>query len=128
MYDNAYNRDSSHKINNITQHMINHENFLTNTDTHDHQITTRLEGMCIRKKSCYGGSGYAAATVGDHGYAEDKTLGARVSAAGVSAVGVSAAGKRRRSKRDPAYLLRSQGSCSIRPYVACCGQDLKTGW
>ena len=50
MYDNAYNRDISHKINNITQQMINHENFLTNTDTHDHKITTRLEGMCIRKK------------------------------------------------------------------------------
>jgi hypothetical protein len=48
MYDNAYNRDISHKINNITQQMINHENFLTNTDTHDHKITTRLEGMCIR--------------------------------------------------------------------------------
>jgi hypothetical protein len=104
MYDNSYNRSISNKINDITQQMINHENFLTNTYTHDNKITTRLEGMCIRKKNCYGGSGYAAATVGDHGYAEDKTLGAGVSAAGVSAAGVSAAGKPRRSKKGSGVM------------------------
>ena len=98
MYDNSYNREISSKINGITQQMINHENLLNNTDTHDHKITSRLEGMCIKNKNCRGGSGYAAATIGDHGFAEDRTLGAGVSAAGVSAAGVSAAGKPRKKK------------------------------
>ena len=89
--------------------MINHENTLTHTEPEDHKITSRLEGMTIRNKNIRGGSGYAAATVNDIGYPEDKTVGVKgsgVSAAGVSAAGVSAAGmsaagkKKERVRRD----------------------------
>ena len=94
MYDNAYNRDVCNTISGITKRMINHENELNDNNDHEHKITTRLEGMALRKKNVHGGSGYAAATVGDHGFKEDATRGAGVSAAGVSAAGVSAAGLR----------------------------------
>ena len=101
MYNNTYNREISKKINDITQAMINHENQTTNTGPEDHKITSRLESMCIRNKNCHGGSGYAMATLGDHGFAEDQmegVTGSGVSAAGISAAGVSAAGKRRTKK------------------------------
>ena len=107
MYDNAYNRDVCNAINTITKRMINHENELNNNADHEHKITTRLEGMALRKKNVHGGSGYAAATVGDLGFKEDETHGVKgkigsgmsaagVSAAGVSAAGVSAAGRKKR--------------------------------
>ena len=82
--------------------MINHENQTTNTSPEGHKITSRLESMCIRNKNCHGGSGYAMATLGDHGVAEDQmegVAGSGVSAAGISAAGVSAVGKRRAKKR-----------------------------
>ena len=121
MYDNAYNRKICSKISEMTKTMINHEN-AENKGGNQHKITTRLEGMAMRKKNVEGGSGYAAATLGDHGYQEDATIGAGrgrpptakkvatvsenegsgvpigggVSAAGVSAAGVSAAGRRKK--------------------------------
>ena len=94
MYDNAYNRSVAGKISEMTKRMILHQDGMNNEADHEHKITTRLEGMALRKKNVHGGSGYAAATVGDHGFKEDATRGAGVSAAGVSAAGVSAAGHR----------------------------------
>ena len=122
MYDNAYNRKICSKISEMTKTMINHENAENNEGNPQHKITTRLEGMAMRKKSVEGGNGYVAATLGDHGYPEDSTVGAGrgrpraakkvatvtenegcgvpigsgVSAAGVSAAGVSAG--RRKTK------------------------------
>jgi hypothetical protein len=93
MYDNAYNRGVCNAISDITKKMINHENHVNSDGRNEHKITTRLEGMALRKKNIHGGAGYAAATLGDHGFKEDATLGAGMSAAGMSAAGVSAAGK-----------------------------------
>ena len=117
MYDDAYNRKIYSKISEMTKTMINHENAENNGGNPQHKITTRLEGMAMRKKSVEGGSGYAAATLGDHGYQEDATMGAgrgrpptakKVATVsenegsgvpiggGVSAAGVSAAGRRKK--------------------------------
>ena len=109
MYNNEYNHRISKKLNQINKDLLNHENQLTHTDSDDHKITSRLEGMIVRDKNIRGGSGYAAATLGDHGYPEDSTIGAigsgrsaggmsaaGISAAGVSAAGMSAAGKKNR--------------------------------
>jgi len=101
MYDNPYNREVCNAISDITKKMINHENHVNSDGRNEHKITTRLEGMALRKKNIHGGTGYAAATLGDHGFKEDATLGAGacseraagMSAAGMSAAGVSAAGK-----------------------------------
>jgi hypothetical protein len=101
MYNNAYNREISKIINDITQGMINHENQTTSTVPEDHKLTSSLVSMCIRNKNCRGGSGYAMATLGDHGFADDQmegVTGSGVSAAGISAAGISAVGKRRGKK------------------------------
>ena len=74
MYDNAYNRSVAGKISEMTKRMIAHQDGMNNEADHEHKITTRLEGMALRKKDVHGGSGYAAATVGDHGYHEDSTI------------------------------------------------------
>ena len=92
MYDNEYNRGVRNKLSQLNRKVIDHENQISNSNEAEHKITTRLEGMCMRKKNVHGGSGYAAATLDDRGYKEDATHGAGVSAAGVSAAGVSAAG------------------------------------
>ena len=92
MYDNEYNRGVRNKLSQLNRKVIDHENQISNSNEAEHKITTRLEGMCMRKKNVHGGSGYAAATLDDRGYKEDATHGAGVSAAGMSAAGVSAAG------------------------------------
>ena len=105
MYNNEYNHRISKKLNQINKDLLNHENILTHTDSDDHKITSRLEGMVLRNKNIKGGSGYAAATLGDHGYSEDQMVGAKgsgksaagMSAAGFSAAGISAAGKKKGS-------------------------------
>ena len=94
MYNNEYNHRISKKLNQINKDLLNHENILTHTDSDDHKITSRLEGMIVRDHKIKGGNGYAAATLGDHGYSEDQMVGAKgsgKSAAGFSAAGVSAA-------------------------------------
>ena len=104
MYNNEYNHRISKKLNKINQDLINYENKQTLTEPEDHRITSRLEGMIVRNKNIRGGSGYAAATLGDHGYPEDSTIGAigsgksaaGMSAAGFSAAGMSAAGKKKK--------------------------------
>ena len=104
LYNNEYNNRISKKLNQINKDLINHENQLTHTEPADHKITSRLQSMVIRNKNIKGGSGYAAATVNDIGYPEDKTVGVKgsgksaagVSAAGFSAAGMSAAGKKRK--------------------------------
>ena len=68
MYDNAYNRKICSKISEMAKTMINHENAENNGGNPLHKMTTRLEGMAMRKKNVEGGSGYATATLGDHGY------------------------------------------------------------
>ena len=94
MYDNEYNRGVRNKLSQLNRKVIDHENSISNSTEGEHKITTRLEGMCMRKKNVHGGSGYAAATLADRGYKEDSTHGAGVSAAGagISAAGMSAAG------------------------------------
>jgi len=92
MYDNEYNRGVRVKLSQLNKKAIDHENRINNSSNDEHKLTTRLEGMCMRKKNIHGGSGYAAATLDDRGYKEDSTHGAGVSAAGMSAAGVSAAG------------------------------------
>jgi hypothetical protein len=92
MYENEYNRGIRVKLSQINKKAIDHENRINNNSNDEHKLTTRLEGMCMRKKNIHGGSGYAAATLDDRGYKEDSTHGAGVSAAGMSAAGVSAAG------------------------------------
>ena len=92
MYDNEYNRGIRVKLSQINKKAIDHENRINNSNNDEHKLTTRLEGMCMRKKNIHGGSGYAAATLDDRGYKEDSTHGAGVSAAGMSAAGISAAG------------------------------------
>ena len=92
MYDNEYNRGVRVRLSQLNKKAIDHENKINNSNNDEHKLTTRLEGMCLRRKAVHGGSGYAAATVLDQGY--EKTEGAGVSAAGagISAAGVSAAG------------------------------------
>ena len=92
MYDNEYNRGIRNKLSQLDKKKIDHENRINNSSNDEHKLTTRLEGMCMRKKNVHGGSGYAAANLDDRGYKEDSTQGAGISAAGVSAAGLSAAG------------------------------------
>jgi hypothetical protein len=109
MFDNSYNRKVCSDISDITKRMIAHENNVNSDGKHEHKITTRLEGMALRKKNVKGGSGFAAATLGDHGFKADATLGAGttagavetgcgVTAAGMSAAGVTAGGKPRKPR------------------------------
>jgi hypothetical protein len=92
MYDNDYNRGIRVKLSQLNRKAIDHENKINNSNNDEHKLTTRLEGMCMRKKNVHGGSGYAAATLDDRGYKEDSTHGAGVSAAGMSATGVTGCG------------------------------------
>ena len=107
MYDNEYSRGIRSKLSQLNRKVIDHENHISNSNEGEHKITTRLEGMCIRKKNVHGGSGYVAATLDDRGYKDHSTHGAGISAAGVSAAGVSGAGVpigsgRRKKKTGPA--------------------------
>ena len=45
----------------MTKTMIHHEHAENNKGNPQHKITTRLEGMTMRKKNVQGGDGYAAA-------------------------------------------------------------------
>jgi hypothetical protein len=104
MYNNEYNNHIIKKLTQINKDLLNHENKVTHTQSDDHKITSRLEGSILRNKNIRGGSGYAAATLGDHGYPEDSTVGVKgsgksaggFSAAGMSAAGMSAAGKKKK--------------------------------
>ena len=152
MYNNAYNRRICSKISEMTKNMINHENAVNNEGDHEHKVTTRLEGMTMRKKNLQGGDGYAAATLGDHGYQEDSTLGAGhsrprrtrkvatvtenegsgvtigsgVSAAGVSAAGVSAAGVTAAGRRKKQGSGVTGGDLSLLHYNELKGQPAFT--
>ena len=114
MYDNEYSRGIRSKLSQLNRKVIDHENHISNSNEGEHKITTRLEGMCIRKKNVHGGSGYAAATLDDRGYKDDSTHGAGISAAGVSAAGVSGAGVpigsgRRRKKKTGEGIMDTIG-------------------
>ena len=63
MYDNEYNRGVRSKLSQLNRKAIDHENRINNSNDDEHKLTTRLEGMCMRKKNVHGGSGYAAATL-----------------------------------------------------------------
>ena len=132
MYDNEYNRGVRNKLSQLNRKVIEHENQISHSNEGEHKITTRLEGMCLRKKNVHGGSGYAAATVMDQGF--ERTEGAGVSAAGISAAGVSGAGgvrpigsgSRSRKKKDGRrhnrhYRRRDTYSSAISPPATGCG-------
>ncbi|MFN9288090.1 MAG: hypothetical protein ACK6EB_08440, partial [Planctomyces sp.] len=97
---------------NISQTHINRENQISDFST-SYEIPSQLESVVMRVPEVHGGSGFAAATVKDLGFANDATLGATsteggavkrrvrkkaievgegLSAAGISAGGVSAGG------------------------------------
>ena len=123
MYDNDYNRGVAGKISEMTKRMILHQDNQNNEADHQHKITTRLEGMAMRKKEVQGGSGYAAATVGDHGYQEDSTVGAgkkRGKACataeqgyGMSAAGISAGGVQIGSGKDGVVATPMQSGAGV---------------
>ena len=133
MYDNAYNRSVAGKISEMTKRMIAHQDGMNSGGDHEHKITTRLEGMALRKKDVQGGSGYAAATVGDHGYKEDSTVGAgkkRGKAAamaeqgcGMSAAGISAGGVQIGSGKDGVVATPMQSGAG----VSAAGRRRKNG-
>jgi hypothetical protein len=111
-YRNPRNVNVAEQVHNISQTHINRENQINDFST-NYEIPSQLESTVLRNPEVHGGSGFAAATVKDLGFANDATLGAtsaeggavkrrvrkkaievgeRLSAAGVSAGGVSAGG------------------------------------
>lgn len=112
--------------------MIAHENNINGDGKHEHKITTRLEGMALRKKNVKGGSGFAAATVGDHGFKSDATLGAGMSAGavetgcGVTAGGMSAGGVKPRKPRGEARKKITGGDLSLLHFDELKGQPKLT--
>ena len=111
-YRNPRNVNVAEQVHNISQTHINRENQINDFST-NYEIPSQLESTVLRNPEVHGGSGFAAATVKDLGFANDATLGATsaeggavkrrvrkkaidvgegLSAAGVSAGGVSAGG------------------------------------
>jgi hypothetical protein len=111
-YRNQRNVNVAEQVNNISQTHINRENQISDFST-SYEIPSQLESAVMRIPEVHGGSGFAAATVKDLGFANDATLGATsaeggavkrrvrkkaievgegLSAAGISAGGVSAGG------------------------------------
>jgi hypothetical protein len=120
MYDNDYNRGVAGKISEMTKRMILRQDNQNHEADREHKITTRLEGMAMRNKDVHGGSGYAAATVGDHGYKEDSTVGAgrkRGKAAeqgyGMSAAGISAGGVQIGSGKEGVVCTPMQSGAGV---------------
>ena len=108
-YKNAYNKEIAQQVRFLSQNHANREKEINDFST-SYEIPSQVESAVMRHPEVHGGSGFAAATVGDLGF--DPTLGATsadakpprggrkvrievgegLSAAGVSAAGVSAAG------------------------------------
>ena len=107
-YKNAYNKEIAQQVRSVSQNHVNREKEINDFST-SYEIPSQVESAVMRHPEVHGGSGFAAATVGDLGF--EPTLGATsadakpvrrrkvrievgegLSAAGVSAAGVSAAG------------------------------------
>ena len=107
-YKNKYNKEIAEQVRFHSQNHVNREKEINDFST-SYEIPSQVESAVMRHPEVHGGSGFAAATVGDLGF--DPTLGATsadakpvrrrkvrievgegLSAAGVSAAGVSAAG------------------------------------
>ena len=104
-YNNQYNLGVASQARGFSQKHINRENAINDFST-SYEIPSQLEASVLKAPEVHGGSGFAAATVGDLGF--ESTLGATsgegkarrvkkkvieigegLSAAGVSAGGVS---------------------------------------
>ena len=131
-YRNPRNINVAQQIHGVNQTHINRENQINDFQT-NYEIPSQLESAVLRNPEVHGGSGFAAATVKDLGFAKDATLGATsaeggevkrrvrkkaievgegLSAAGVSAGGVSAGGttagsqpQKGRKKKEGGALL-----------------------
>jgi len=107
-YKNKYNAEVAQQVRVMSQNHVNREKEINDFAT-NYEIPSQVESSVMRHPEVHGGSGFAAATVGDMGF--EPTLGATsadakpartrrktievgegLSAAGVSAAGVSAAG------------------------------------
>ncbi len=107
-YKNQYNKEIAQQVRFWSQNHVNREKEISDFAT-NYEIPSQVESSVLRHPEVHGGSGFAAATVGDLGF--EPTLGATssdakprrtrkktievgegLSAAGVSAAGVSVAG------------------------------------
>ena len=74
-YRNQRNVNVAEQVHNISQTHINRENQISDFST-SYEIPSQLESAVMRIPEVHGGSGFAAATVKDLGFANDATLGA----------------------------------------------------
>ena len=73
-YANAYNGAVAAKVRKINQAHISTENAINDDMPQNDPVTSQVESMALKHPEIEGGSGYAAATLGDMGY--EPTLGA----------------------------------------------------
>ena len=74
-YRNPRNISVAQQIHGVNQTHINRENQINDFQT-NYEIPSQLESAVLRNPEVHGGSGFAAATVQDLGFAKDATLGA----------------------------------------------------
>jgi len=103
-YANAYNGAVAAKVRKINQTHISTEKAINDDVQHNDPVTSQVESMALKHPEIEGGSGYAAATLGDMGY--EPTLGTEGASkpkrvrkkkgegmgAGLAAAGMAAAG------------------------------------
>ena len=109
MYKNEQNDELVKQINRINRNKIQREK----AANHElgASITTRLEGATLRDSTIKGGSGYAAATVGDMGFA--KTNG--VVGSGLSETSVLETNTRKRKTKKEGGANLSLANIDIYP-------------
>ena len=73
MYNNTYNIEIANKLKRKNKKQINRQEKADAMG--DTSFTSHLESETLKDKNIVGGSGYAAATVRDLGFNEDKTNG-----------------------------------------------------
>ena len=81
MYNNKYNNEIANKLKQNNKKQIKRQTEAQGMG--DTSFTSHLESETLKDKNIVGGSGYAAATVRDLGFNEDKTNGAVGSGAAV---------------------------------------------
>ena len=72
-YKNAYNKEIAEQVRFHSQNHVNREKEINDFST-SYEIPSQVESAVMRIPEVHGGSGFAAATVGDLGF--DPTLGA----------------------------------------------------
>ena len=129
-YDNAYNGAVAGKVRRINQARVSTENAINDNAQPNDPVTSQVESMALKHPEVTGGSGYAAATLGDLGFeptlgaAKPKKarkkkgegiagagLGAGLAAAGMAAAGLAGAGTsggKKRGKKEGGALLTLQ--------------------